>query len=637
MKKNYLLLSCLSISVCMDAQTIFTFGNKTVSKAEFLQAYKKNSSLDSNRSDALQQYLDLYIRFKLKVQAAYDDGADKDPNFLEEAANFKKQLSENSINDEANLNQLVQEAEERSKKDIEVSQVFIEVPKGADTTAAYQKIQEAYSELKKGKSFAEIAATFSNDEATKQAKGNIGFITVFTLPYEIENIIYQLSAGNFSLPYHSNIGYHIFKNNGERKALGKRKIMQVLLMLPSSATNHDKQVAASEADSLYNLLQSGISFTQIEKKYNPGSNNFNSIEVSVGQFSTDFEKEVFALQNPGDITKPFETIYGFHIVKLLEIIPIKNNYDDAVAKASIQEKVQQDDRLSVAKKSLVHKWLITTKYSPAKFDAKALTAYTDSALHGHSLKGFTTISPNTILFSFDKQKITVADWLTYAKASKPKNSKVPATLDVALLKEFTLTKCAEYYHEHLVEYNTALHQQIQEFNEANLLFAVMDKHVWSKASEDSFGLRKYYADHKSNFNWKPSVTALLVTAESKQIGEEVAAKLKENIANWRMIINSYGTQIEADSSRFEQDQLPIKQSIQLQSGILSQPELNGADNTVSFIYIFNVYPNQEPRSFDDARGMLINDYQQIVEDNWLIELKKKYPVTINKEVFHSIH
>ena len=636
MKRISVLFTCLAFGVGIQAQTIFTYGNKAVSKAEFLHAFNKNPSPDTSRSKALQEYLELYTRFKLKVQAAYDEQADKDANFLLEAANFKKQLTENSINEEANLNQLVLEAQERSAKDIEVSQVFVEVPKGADTAAAYAKIQEAYTQLKNGKPFAEVATMFSSDAATKQSKGNIGFITVFTLPYEIESIIYHLQPGNYSVPYRSAIGYHIFKNNSERKALGKRKISQVLLVLPASATEQEKKAAAAKADSLYNLLQSGSSFALIEKQYSNGSNNTNSIEVSVGQYSTDFEKQVFALQKPGELSKPFATGYGYHIVKLLDVIPVNNHPEDALAKAAIQEKVQRDDRLSVARKNLINKWLITTRYKPAKFDAKAFKAYTDSAIHNRSLKGFTTITPATVLFSFEKQKITVADWLPYARVAKLQGNAAAAPSDEALLKEFTRTKCAAYYHDHLTDYNAALQQQVKEFNEANLLFAVMDKHVWSKASEDRFGLRKYYIEHRSKYNWAPSVSALVVTAESKEIAAETSAKLKANIADWRLTLNTYGTQLQGDSSRFEQDQLPVKQPVQLVPGFLSQPEQNGTDNTASFVYIFTVYPNPEPRSFDDARGMVINDYQQIVEENWLNELKKKYPVIINREVFKSI-
>src|SRR5205085_4189271 len=111
-------------------------------------------------------------------------------------------------------------------------QVFVEVPAGGDTSEAFNNIGAAYKQLLEGKDFGAVAEQFSTDEATKQSKGDVGYITVFTLPYEIENDVYALKTNSFSPVTRSKAGYHIFKNAGERKSLGSRRIAQILVTMP---------------------------------------------------------------------------------------------------------------------------------------------------------------------------------------------------------------------------------------------------------------------------------------------------------------------------------------------------------------------------------------------------------------------
>jgi len=213
-----------TIGASVSAQTLFTCNGKPVTKQEFLTAFNKNPDTAGNRTEKLTEYLNMYINFKLKLAQAYAEKLDAKEEFKEEGVNFKKQIAENYINEQANISQLVHEAFVRSQKDILLAEVF--VAGGADTAAAWQKINEALSELNKGKNFDEVTAAYTTDEAIKQQKGSMGYITVFTLPYEVETMVYALKPGEHTAIYHSTIGYHIFKNISERPAAGKRKIQQ---------------------------------------------------------------------------------------------------------------------------------------------------------------------------------------------------------------------------------------------------------------------------------------------------------------------------------------------------------------------------------------------------------------------------
>ena len=286
MRKILLLTSLSAMIVAAHAQTVFTYGGKPVSKEEFIQAFNKNPTPDTtSRKTALQNYLDLYINYKLKVQDAYDEKLNNNDEYRNESDNFKKQLADAAVNSEANLNSLVEEAYQRSQKDLFLNQVFI--PSTTDTAAAYKKINEIYAALKAGK------ALPGNDTIKETS---IGYITAFTLPYEVENMVYALKPGGFTAPYHSSIGYHIFILKEERPALGKRRIEQILFVVPPGFSEAEKAAVAHTADSVYQLIQNGASFTAMQSQFSNQQNNKTDIEVSVGQYAPDFEKEVFALK-----------------------------------------------------------------------------------------------------------------------------------------------------------------------------------------------------------------------------------------------------------------------------------------------------------------------------------------------------
>lgn len=633
-----LFITVMLFSAATHAQTLFTYGAKSVSKDEFLKAYNKNPDSTGDRKEKLKEYLDLYINFKLKIQAANDENLSADANYKYESDNFKAQLTENYINEQANINGLINEAFQRSQKDILLAQVFVEV-KHDDTTEAFKKITEAYNALKNGKDFSDVTASYSSDPGVVNAKGVIGYITVFTLPYEIESIVYGLKPGEYSGIYKSSIGYHIFKNVSERAAVGKRKIQQILFAVPESFNADEKAATAKLADSVYQLLQSGASFDKMVQQFSAPNNNYdptNIIEVSVGHYNSDFENLVYSLQQKGDISKPFETPYGYNIVKLLDIVPVVKDSNDIVNRAHLQEQVEQDNRLAVAKNALLQKWMKETKYTAGTYSTKDLWSYTDSSLKkGKALTAYKSITTQTVLFSFAKQKITAADWIKNMQDVRQVQPYGPKNYD-ELMKDFIKSSCDHYYRSHIEDYYPPIAGQVKEFNEANLLFAVMDKHVWSKASEDSTGLLNYYKEHTSQYMWQPGVSALVVSSPSKEMIDSVRMQVKNNSADWRNITNRYAGSVMADSSRFEDGQLPLKQQVPMQKGFVSDAEENESGDAYTFVYVFDVFKEPGQRSFDDARGMVINDYQQVLEKKWIDGLKKKYPVKVNDAVVKTL-
>jgi peptidyl-prolyl cis-trans isomerase SurA len=640
MKKTVLTLISLTLVAGSFAQNVFTYGKNNVSKEEFVRAFNKNPNITADRKKALKEYLDLYVNFKLKVQAAYADGLDKDATQQYELQNFRRQIADNIINDEANVKALVKEAFERSRKEIHLAQVFIEVPANSDTTDAYKRIQAAYKQLKEGKDFGTVAQEYAGDDATKQSKGDLGFITAFTLPYEFERIAYSLKPNSISAPVKTKLGYHIFKNIAERASLGYRKVAQILVAYPPNGSAADKAFASRKADSIYNLLQNGASFDMLASTVSndlSSSNNKGELpEFTTGAYTPDFESVAFSLQKPGQLSKPFQTSYGFHILKLIEAKPAPSDINDAATFAALQEKVTKDNRMDLSKKQLINKKLAIIKYKPSPVKEKDLFVFTDSAIQKASMPTIKGINEKTVIFSFAKQNITAGDWVRFAKVA-PQLPAYTSKLDYpSLFKEYIQATADEYYRNNLDAYNPNFAKQVNEFKEANLLFGIMEKKVWGKANADTTGLLNCYNQHKSKYTWSLSADAVIITCNSIQLADEMQQKIKANPADWRQITGSHGADVVADSGRYELGQLPVIDRTNFTDGLFTGAVKNETEGTYTFNYVIKVYREQGQRSFDDARGMVISDYQQVLEDNWIAELKKKYAVKINHPVFLTI-
>lgn len=626
----------------LNAQTLFTVDHYPVSKEEFLKAYNKNNTGQKPTAAAYRDYLELYIRYKLKVRAAYDAQLDTLPGQRMELQNFRSQVAESYLKDETSLDRLAKEAFQRGQKDIRLSHILITLPKNAeetDTAHAYEKAMIAYAALKKGKKFDEIARLYSEDPSVRSNGGNLGYITVFTLPYQLESLAYSLAPGQYSKPYRTKGGYHIFRNDGERKSLGRVKVAQILIAFPPSPTESAKMDTRRKVDSLYTLLQRGSDFATLARA-NSGDNlsyqqGGEIPEFGVGHYDSAFEANAFALDRDGAISKPIFSEFGYHILKRLGRKPFPPVMDEAAA-TQIKQLVMNDPRIEVSRKALLDRILQQADFHRAAIADADLWAFTDSSLRNTGLSSFRGMTWSTTLFSLTRQSYSVKEWLDYARAARGLRPG-GAQADKELFGRF-IERCAQdYYRGHLEDYNKDFSFQLTEFREGNLLFEIMQRKVWDKASTDSAGLRKYFEAHKDKYWWDVSADALLFTCNNAKTAEDLRNRLQTHpISAWRQMADSGAAAVQADSGRYELAQIPNPAKATLNPGTFTPAAANSTDNSVSFSYIFKVYNTRAPREFRDARGFVINDYQAYLEDQWITELKKKYAVKIEESVFKTL-
>jgi peptidyl-prolyl cis-trans isomerase SurA len=643
-KKMFVLIAAAFFGMAAGAQTLFTYGSYNVDAKDFLKAFEKNNTNTAgSHTQAIKDYLDLYVRSRLKIQEAYARHYDTLPQLNAEVENLRQQILDNYMNDPESFNKLVDEAFTRSLKDIHIAHIFISSRKAdgsVDSVAARQKAEKAYAELQKGEDFSAVAVKYSDDPAARTNKGDVGFITVFSLPYAIENIAYTTPVGKYSGVYHSKSGYHIIKNVSERKAIGKIKAQQILLAFPPGSDEAAKKAIGKRADSLYNVLMKGGDMVKLASAF---SNDYVTAQsggsipdFGVGQYEPAFENYVFALPKDGAIGKPLLTNHGYHIVRRVKVVPVVTDPQNKNNKLVLKSLVEQSDRMQVSKDVLYAKVVQKAGFKKMPYDEGDLWILTDSLVDFHALTKPVKMDRDTKLFSIGDKTATVGQWAEYAKTFRYKSDGSGYKPYAQVMDEFTNYRAQQYYRDHLEDFNSDFRNQMTEFKDGNLFFEIMQQEIWNKAQADSVALEKYFTENKNKYNWKQSAEAVIFFCSDINISKTVYEQVKKQPSSWRSIVEALSEKVVADSARYEWPQIPNAGKSPLKAGIITDPVINKNDNSASFAYIIRLFPQSQPRSFTEARGLVINDYQNELEDKWIAELKKKYPVTINQQVFDSI-
>ena len=631
MRKHFLAAICFaSAASSVSAQTLFTIGKDTVTVQEFTQAYKKNN-IPGKTATPVRDYLDLYIASRLKIKEAKERGYDTLSQLTTDLQALRLQILPAYLTDKAALDRMVQEAFIRSQKDIRLSHIFIGT-NGTDTLSAYKKAAEAYQKLKAGQSFATVAKQYSDDESAKQNGGSIGYITLFTLPYELETLAYSTPVGKVSSPYRSKGGYHIFKNEAERKAAGRLQLAHILISYPPDADAAPQRNAKKLTDSLYNRILKGDDFGKLATRFSndaiSAAANGKMQEFGVGQYDAMFEQQAFSLATNGAVSKPFQTPHGWHILKRLGSVPVATDRNSAAVVDDLKAKVEGSDRMNRIHDAMAKKILAT--YEKDVVAQQDIWSYSDSVLEQKATQTKVRITPQSPLFYIGMQAITAADWIMYVQMNRYNSNGGGVKPYSQLWEAFKMSAAMDYYKANLEQFNPAFKAQLEEFRDGNLFFEIMQKEVWGPAQTDTAALEVYFNQHKEKYKWKESAEAVVFYINDISTAKVFEKELVRSPAQWKKIITHYDQMVVADSNRYEITTLPGITKALWRAGALSPLVINKEENTATLVYIIKPYTRPEQRSFSDAKGLVINDYQAHLEKEWLDALRKKYPVVVQQ-------
>ncbi|MCC6816777.1 MAG: peptidylprolyl isomerase [Saprospiraceae bacterium] len=626
---------------------IFSIDGKPVGVSEFEYIYNKNNGKEANYSKAsLDEYLNLYIKFKLKVQAAKDMKLDTIPALIKELDGYRQQLTTNYLNDKEVVDKLAREVYERQKVDLKISHILISTNNSnipSDTLTAYNKAMEVYKNLQATKDFQATAKKYSEDKNTAQQGGALGWFTAM-LPdgfYNLENAIYSLKVGEYTLPIRTRIGYQIVQLNSMRNARRKMEVAHILIR--KSLKGKIDEIARMRADSLYNAIKSGSSFEELARLFsNDNTTNMtggNIGYISIGQLESNFEDAAFSIPADGEISKPIETNIGWHIIKRLkkeEEIPYER------AKRKIQSDINRDSRFKQAQSSLIEKIKMEAGYKENQLALDRMAMKLDSTYFTYKW-----IAPENIgtepVATLAKSSINAQEFLDYLKSNprqrvqgaEDKNIKLSLK---NLLGDFVSQKCLQYEENRLEDKYPDFKALMREYREGILLFEATKNVVWDRASDDTVGLKLFYKKNKMNYIWDDRIVVHTINIDTSN--EKLVNKIYKTIQKKGInkAIDKYDSKkqfISYQKNTIEKKNEEAYTGLKFEKGFTTALSKDPATNSFYFKRVEDLLPKTN-KTIDEARGFIIADYQEYLESIWINDLKNKYKVEINQETLSKL-
>lgn len=606
-------------------ETLITIGKTKVSKGEFERIYKKNNNNLYNEAEKKtpEEYLDLFIDFKLKVLEAENLKMDTSSVFINELAGYREELAAPYLTDVKYNEQMIRDLYERTTKEVNASHLLLTVPKDASPeqdAEVLNRILKIRKEIMDGKDFNEAAVEYSEDPSAKNNQGSLGYFTAFQMVVPFENTAFTTPAGEVSQPVRSSFGYHLLKVHDIRENQGEILVAHIMKMFPKEITPEIKLVLKIQIDSIYNVLKKGADFAELAKATSDDKRSAvqggEMAWFSSGRMIPEFANAAFAIQNIGDYSEPIETPYGYHIIKKLDTRPVATFEE---SKANLETRIKQDPERSITSKQVFIDKLKTQYNYSENTDVKNKLFNKNS--------NDTLDFANQVLFKIDNKSFTVEKFQKYLKEKN--------TEPVSFLSQFNNWVEAEITaleNSKLEEKYPDFRYLIQEYHDGILLFNISEEKIWNFASVDTLGLEEYYKKNTNKYSWEERFKGMVVTCKNDSVREEAdkffAAEM--TVPEILDLLNAKENLISINESAWEKGANPV-----VDYYVWNGPKPNNFNSELTFIRGDKIPP--QPKILDEARGLYVSDYQKYLEEKWLKELRAKYKITVNKKLLKSIN
>ena len=615
-------------------QILMEINGKPITLSEFEYMYHKNNQQQAV-NQPLDKYIDMFTIYKLKVADAEAAGVDTTNAFQKEFYGYKEELLKPYLLDTMALEIKAKEMYERMKTNVLASHIMLQLGRDAnDNKKIIAKLDSIRNCALNGESFEDLALKYSIDQSVKYNKGSMGYVQVGRFPSEFEDACYTTPIGEISPVFATDFGFHIVKTYEVRPDAGKVQVQHILKLFPQNATAEQKQEVKETVDSLYLVLKAGADFSEMAKKESedPGSARQGGMLplFGRGQMVPEFEQVSYELDN-GMISQPFATRYGYHIVKKIRSEAIGSYAEmreQAMAKVTndthgnvaLQAKLDQlKKQYKLMRNTDLERRMIAEVFAPNKFDSAFVAKYSNS---------------NEALFTLDG-----IDYPVSALISQYKDFGI---MRDEVAKEFLNSKFEEYINKTVTEYEKSMVEKnnvdfrnlINEYRDGMMLFEISNKNVWEKASVDTEGLAKFFAENKNKYKWEsPKYKGFLVQVTNDSVAKVVKERIKTigQDSLVKVLRRDFGKVLKVDKVLVAKGENAMVDS-EMFGGVKAKTSSNKYN--LYFTVGGKILP--QPEEVADVRGLVIADYQNYLEKKWIEELKAKYPVKINKKVYKKI-
>ncbi|MBD5296267.1 MAG: hypothetical protein HDS25_08145 [Bacteroides sp.] len=607
-----------------------------VPKSEFEYLYHKNSQ-QQVAPQPLDEYVEMFVNYRLKVADAIDSGVDTTASFRQEMAQYRHDLAAPYLADSVFLNRLVQEACDRAREEVKASHIMIfKHGKPEEDVMSKARLDSLLREIKGGADFAELAKQYSEDRGTSQRGGDLGYMVAGRYPYSFEKVAFSMQPGEVSDITETRMGYHIIKVTDRRPAMGQVRVAHILLMNPQDGNPETMAANKARIDSIYAVAKADPSkFEQLARDFSndPGSARQGGMLpwFGAGQMVPEFEEVAFTLPNQS-LSEPFQTQFGWHLIYKYDQ---KGAPSLAEMKPTELNRIQnpQDDRYALVRDNQIER---LSKKHKAVFNKKATEAIKsyigqnglDSAFYAPA-----AIDSETLL-TIQKKPYSVKDFKSGLRdAIQPDKSLalqyINEALDAYLYRNLIETE-EDWLEANQPEYRNLLH----EYRNGSLLYETSVKNVWNRAGQDKEGLDQFFQTHRDDYKWiEPRAKGVLVQAKNDSIAQAIAARYAElpKAEAVSRLKKEYKGEATVDRILMAKGQNALVDALMFGEG---DPTPSNSNYTTCFILDGRIL--NAPEEVDDVKGQVTGDYQEALEEEWIAALRKKYPVEINRKVLNSV-
>lgn len=640
--KSYIISACVILFSSLfcsaqlnDNDVLFTVVDKPVLVSEFVRVYNKNLDLvkDESQKD-IDQYLELFINYKLKLAEAKALDFHKKPSYLRELEGYKKQLAKNYLVDNEVTEALIKEAYNRLKYDVNAKHILIRLaPSSTDTLSVYNRLLDLRERFK-NENFDALKNELHNGNT--MLVEDLGYFSAFKMVYDFETEAYKTKVGEVSMPFRTQFGYHIVKIFDKRKSRGEITAGHIMI---SKNQEDTAQKPESRIKEIYKLIEQGQEFESLAKQFSEDRSSASKggklAPFTSGQLSsTVFEDTAFDLQKDGEISKPFQSEYGWHIVKRYNIKPI-GAFDDM--RYELENKVSRDSRSKLISSSMQNK--LKKQYNvdnenPAR---EYFISILNEDFYARKWQLPKNFEKGKIILTINNKNWYYNDFVKVLRSQQKgdiKGKSFEKIVDDAY-NEF-LNRCVLMYHEENLEnVNQEFAQILNEYREGLLLFDLMETKIWNATKDDTLGIETFYNKNKKNYKWATRVEATVATTSKEEDIKRVQQMFNNNksVEEIKQTLNGNGKQnviLTSGTMTAEHQALPA--NFEFKEGV---SKIYSQNNAFYVVKVSKLIP-ESIKTLDEARGIVMNDYQQALEKNWLDSLKNKYKVAINTNALNKI-
>lgn len=611
----FFLIFFVQIQAQKSKDILFTIDKEPVYSDEFLKVFNKNRAIvQEENKKSIEEYLELFINYKLKLKQAYSLSLDTVSSYKKELEKYRSQLVAPYLKDSKVTDALLHEAYDRIKTEVRARHILVRLnPKASpqDTLNAYNKIVEARNKVLNGASFEEIAKQYSEDPSAEQNGGDLGYFSAFGMVYPFESAAYSNEIGEVSMPFKTSFGYHIVSVTDKRQSKGEVEVAHI--MIRNDTTN--LEYAERQINEVYAKLQQGDGFDFLAKQYS--DDKASAVRGGIlrkfadGKMIKSFSDVAFSLVNEKDVSKPFKTVYGWHIVQLIKKHPIKT-FDEL--KEILIKKIENSERASIVGKSIANK---LKKEYKIELNENIYNAF----LVNDTV--YTSKNKNISIFSINGNSIKLSQLLDYSKLQKNKSLS-------DIYNSFLDTQVINYYKDNLETTDSNFAFTMQEYRDGLLLFDLLQEKIWTRSEKDTIALLEFFNKNRQNYVWKERADLIIATCtdSTKSVLVKNYLEADKDIDQIKELVNE-GATINVLFSKgileIGSDKLPKK--FLFLKGV---SKIYNDDNSHFVIVKVNEIIAPVQKKLSEAKGKVINDFQIHLEKQWIDDLKLQYKVKVRK-------